>query len=210
MFMKRRIKNLRLWMLTALKHLDESPPVFVTAQGDGLKLHLGCGDVNLQGWINIDARPASHVDLCVKDFALDDFTDGCVEKIYLCHVLEHFSLTEARRLLNIFRRKLRPEGLLLISVPSFDVLVKIYRTTNDISSIQTALMGGQDYSYNYHKTAFDEALLSNLSIASGFKDVKQWSPAMVFGGELRDWSTVIVAGAEEPLQISLNICAAKA
>ena len=35
------------------------PPITTT----GLRLHLGCGDVNISGWVNIDARSFDHVHL---------------------------------------------------------------------------------------------------------------------------------------------------
>jgi hypothetical protein len=68
-----------------------------------------------------------------------------------------------------------------------------------------ALMGGQDYKYNFHKAVFNKALLSSLLMSCGFVSVQTWSTQEDFGIDLGDWSN---RGFDTPtgnIPVSLNI-----
>ena len=156
---------------------------------DGLRVHLGAGPINLQGWVNIDARQAPHIHLIANNFELVEFSHGSLAEIYMCHVLEHFSFAESEQLLKNFRKKLKPGGVLRISVPHFDQLVKIYQANgNDLEVVKQALMGGQDYEYNFHKSIYNAPLLSDLMIACGYASPEPWSTEEEFGSDIGDWS----------------------
>jgi predicted SAM-dependent methyltransferase len=186
-------------------------PVYPKAGEGGLKIHLGAGPINIQGWINIDARDATHIHLQSSGFDLKEFADGAVSEIYMCHVLEHFSFEEAKTVLKTMHGKLKAGGVLRLSVPDFDQLVAIYHESgNDLELIKMALMGGQDYEYNFHKGVFNIALLSNLLISCGFNGVQTWNTLEDFGIDLGDWSN---KGFDTPagnIPVSLNIKAIKA
>jgi predicted SAM-dependent methyltransferase len=208
---KKRLKNLAGWIGLSLNHCEEKPPVFAKKKGEGLRIHIGCGDINIQGWINVDARPAAHVHLITNSLSLDQFADGCAEEIYLCHILEHFAIDEINHLLELFNRKLAPEGIIRISVPSFDALLKIYESNSrEVSSIQTALMGGQDYEYNFHKTIFNENSLRDLLTSAGFQNISSWNTLEAFGSELRDWSSAMFTSQDTIYPLSLNLKGEKA
>ena len=67
-----------------------------------LKLHLGCGDVHKDDYINIDIRPCSAVDLIADISKPLPFAPGSATKIEAYDVLEHFSHEQARPLLTIW------------------------------------------------------------------------------------------------------------
>jgi predicted SAM-dependent methyltransferase len=186
-------------------------PLYPDVRGSGLRIHLGAGPINIQGWINIDARDASHIHLQSSGFDLKEFSEGAVSEIYMCHVLEHFSFEEAKLVLKTMSGKLKVGGVLRLSVPDFDQLVAIYHANgNDLELIKMALMGGQDYEYNFHKAVFNKTLLSNLLMSCGFDSVQTWSTLGDFGIDLGDWSN---KGFDTPtgnIPVSLNIKALKA
>jgi predicted SAM-dependent methyltransferase len=172
----------------------------------GLRVHLGAGPINLQGWINIDAREASHIHLIANNFELAEFADGTLAEIYMCHVLEHFSFEQSEQLLRNFRRKLKPGGLLRISVPHFDHLVTIYQAnSNNLEIVKRALMGGQDYEYNFHKSIYNKALLSSLMVSCGYVDPQEWATLQDFGADLGDWSNQNFDTPAGSFPVSLNI-----
>lgn len=185
-------------------------PVYPKASDGGLKIHLGAGPINIQSWVSIDARQAPHIHLQSEGFALNEFADCAISEIYMCHVLEHFSFEEAKTVLNTLRKKLKVGGVLRLSVPDFDQLIAIYHSSgNDLEPIKSALMGGQDYEYNFHKAVFNKALLSNLLISCGFNGVQTWNTLEDFGIDLGDWSN---KGFDTPagnIPVSLNIKAIK-
>lgn len=188
----------------------EPRPVYPKTGTPGLRVHLGAGPINIQGWINIDARDASHIHLQSSGFDLNEFSDGAVSEIYMCHVLEHFSFEEAKTVLNALRKKLKVGGVLRLSVPDFDQLVAIYHLSgNDLELIKMALMGGQEYEYNFHKGVFNKALLSKLLLSCGFNCVQTWSTLEDFGIDLGDWSNKGFDTPDGNIPVSLNIKAMK-
>jgi predicted SAM-dependent methyltransferase len=126
------------------------------------KIHLGCGDIILNGWINIDARNADHIHIHTDQIDLKEFADNSVGVIYLSHVLEHFDFKESKDLLELFNKKLKPGGVLIVSVPDFHALTQVYSLNYDLEIVKRALMGGQDYAYNFHKSVYNFELLKNL------------------------------------------------
>lgn len=172
----------------------------------GLRVHLGAGPINIEGWVNIDAREAPHIHLIARNFELSEFADGTLAEIYMCHVLEHFSFEEADQLLRNFRKKLKPGGLLRISVPNFDHLVKVYQANgNDLEIVRRALMGGQDYEYNFHKSIYNKAHLSSLLVACGYVNPREWTTLQDFGVDIGDWSSRNFDTPSGSFPISLNI-----
>lgn len=169
------------------------------------KIHLGCGDIILNGWINIDARNADHIHIHTDQIDLKEFADNSVGVIYLSHVLEHFDFNEAHNLIELFFKKLKPGGALIISVPDFNALVKVYSINSNLEIVKRALMGGQDYAYNYHKSVYNFELLNNILNKCNFKQVELYDPVSFFGSDIGDFSTYKI----EDIFISLSVVARK-
>jgi predicted SAM-dependent methyltransferase len=190
----------------SLLNMDKSIPIYTNSISSGLKVHLGSGPINLQGWINIDARSYEHVHLVCNEFDLSEFSDGAISEIYLCHVLEHFSFQEAEVLLKSLKIKLRQGGIIRISVPSFDRLIEVYKHCNsDITKVKFALMGGQDYQYNFHKSVYNLKSLRELLENCGYKMILEWETLADFGVDLGDWSNGVFTTNKGALPISLNL-----
>jgi len=89
------------------------------------KLHLGCGDVYLPGYSNIDYPPSEHtvqqntkVDL-YADLTKLQYEPKSIAEIRLHHVFEHFTRPVACGLLAAWQSWLKPGGILRIEVPNF-------------------------------------------------------------------------------------------
>lgn len=148
--------------------------------GKHLHLHLGCGDVDHPGFVNIDARPRRHIHHVQGIGNLSNFANNSVDLLYGSHCLEHFSHLQTESVLREWHRVVRPGGIIRLSVPDFDLLLKIYQETGrDIRSITGPLMGGQDYQYNFHYTCFNYAEICRLLTTVGFKNPRRW----IFGSE---------------------------
>ena len=113
--------------ISAFRDRKLPKPIYLINQNAGkIKIHVGPGDVNLQGWINIDARNMPHVHIVSEDLSFDEFTDGAIDEVYMCHILEHLSFAEAVNTLAKIKVKLKKGGVIRLSVPCFDSLTKIY------------------------------------------------------------------------------------
>jgi predicted SAM-dependent methyltransferase len=176
----------------------------------GLKIHIGCGPVNIPGWVNIDARNFSHVHIVTDDINLREFADETVCEIYLCHVLEHFSFIEVEELVKLFYKKLKCGGVIRVSVPDFELIINGYQLCKkNLFPFRKALMGGQDYPFNFHKSIYDFELLSKIFRSAGFKHVTVWDPALVFSDKHNDWSSKKIRVGFKHYPVSLNLCAVK-
>lgn len=90
-----------------------------------LKLHLGCGERYLDGYVNVDFPPSEHsVQTTSPADELADITrleygEGTVAEVRLHHVFEHFNRPTALRVLIDWRAWLQGGGLLVIETPDF-------------------------------------------------------------------------------------------
>lgn len=90
------------------------------------RLHLGCGNIRLDGFINIDIRQTSATDRVTDITNLAEFSDNSVDMIYSSHCLEHFSFRIVPDILREWNRVLKKGGELVVRVPDFDILVNAY------------------------------------------------------------------------------------
>ncbi len=191
------------------KNYNEANVIYTNKNSEGLKIHLGAGEINIQGWINVDARNFKHTHLVDQNFELNEFKDGTISEIYLCHVLEHFSFEDSIKLLEKLHKKLTTGGLIRISVPDFAKLKFIYEETNNLEKVKFAIMGGQNYENDFHKSIYDFKILSELLKKLNFNHVENWESQKDFGVELDDWSNGVYNINNKKIKISLNVKALK-
>lgn len=90
-----------------------------------MKLHLGCGDVYFEGWVNIDIESEK------ADFKYDlrtplPYEDCSVDFIYNEHFIEHLTVKEGLVFLSDCYRVLKKGGVLRIAAPSLDYIMFRY------------------------------------------------------------------------------------
>lgn len=84
------------------------------------RLHLGCGNIKIAGFCNVDALSTIAVDVIDDIRQLRRFPNDSASEIYACHVLEHFAHDEIQPILKRWLQILQPGGILRISVPDID------------------------------------------------------------------------------------------
>lgn len=210
-FRKKKLIIIKLLnkLINIKNNYNESNPIYVKNFDKGPRIHLGSGEINIQGWINIDARNFKHTHIIDQDFELKEFTDESISEIYLCHVLEHFSFKDSLRLLEKLNKKLSKGSIIRISVPDFSKLKMIYDQTSNLEQIKFALMGGQNYENDFHKSIYDFKILSELLNQANFRNPTTWNCTEDFGVELNDWSDGTYNVNNKKIKISLNVKAIK-
>lgn len=88
------------------------------------KLHLGCGEHHLDGWINIDFQRYPGVDVVWNIKYEMPIDDNSCALIFHEHVLEHFSLEDGLVVLRQCHKKLQPGGVLRVAMPSLDAMLE--------------------------------------------------------------------------------------
>lgn len=175
------------------------------------RLHIGCGNRYIPGFIHIDIRKLPHVDYVTSADKLDMFEDNSVDLIYSCHLLEHCRRHEVENVLKEWYRALKTGGTLRVAVPDFEKLVEVYTKTRDLKLILGPLVGRQDYPENTHYLVFDFASLSELLTKVGFKNMHRYDWRKTIHRDYDDYSQAYIphVDKERGTLISLNVEAEK-
>lgn len=162
-----------------------------------LKLHLGCGSVHIDGFVNVDINYLPGVDIVDNVRHLRKFEAGSVDLIYASNVLEHLGRWEYTPALSRWYELLKPGGLLRIAIPDFEAICDYYMRTRDLDSIYSALYAGQDGPQNYHHWCWDFTRIKRDLETVGFKDPHKFDRNKTDYADSRDWSINFVPYRDE-------------
>ena len=109
----------RVGQARARSHLRQALP-------QDAKVHLGCGPVHLEGWVNVDIDPAVRPDVRVDLRLGFPAPPSSVAFIYSEHVFEHLTLEDGLRLFADCRLALVPGGVMRIAMPDLRYIVDRY------------------------------------------------------------------------------------
>jgi predicted SAM-dependent methyltransferase len=178
-----------------------------------MKLHLGCGKKFIKGFKHVDLLDFGHIDYRTSVDDLNFAKDNSVDMIYAAHVLEHFGRFEYKDVLKEWFRVLKPNGILRVSVPSFDSVVEYYKNHDDNLELLLGLVvGGQKIGqYDYHKMIFDKKFLTKELKDVGFNDVSEYDWRFTECADIDDFSQAYLPhmDKENGLLMSLNVEAIK-
>lgn len=172
-----------------------------------MKLHLGCGKRFIPGFVHIDAVDYPHIDHVATIDNISFIPENSVDLIYNCHVLEHFKRRDVGRVLQEWKRVLKPSGTLRLSVPDFAKLCEIYQNEGEIDHVIGALFGRQDYLYNIHYNVFDFASLKRDLEKAGFVNVRRYDWRDTEHADVDDYSQAYIPHMDKDhgILISLNV-----
>lgn len=137
------------------------------------RLHIGCGEAILDGWVNVDAAALPGIDQVLDVREGLPFDD--VELIFAEHFIEHLPLGDALAFFRECRRVLRPDGVLRISTPNLDwVWLTHYRPPRELSGDEamTACLEINRAFHGWgHQFLWNEETLRNALRSAGFEKV---------------------------------------
>jgi predicted SAM-dependent methyltransferase len=174
-----RLRALAKELLTSvLVPVEMNRAVSLARARDGLRLHLGCADNYLPGWINVDlARPGRRLDLRWDVRRGLPFPDGICRAIFAEHLLEHLDVLEGITLIGECLRVLWPAGILRIGVPDLARYVSSYecgdflreRDGGRLGSPTRALALGEIFFMHGHRSMYDGETLALMCLEAGFE-----------------------------------------
>ncbi len=138
-----------------------------------IKLHLGCGDKHLDGFINIDHRETKATDL-VSDIRELPFENDSVQRIELYHVVEHLPRNIFPKALKEWHRILRKGGQLIIECPDFDSEVKEYLNGNE--DRLDNIFGQQRFRGDVHYFGYNFPRMKKFLEKAGYEDIRNCDP----------------------------------
>lgn len=180
------------------------------------KIHLGCGKINIPGFVNVDLAKFSHINYRHGIDKLPMFKNNSAELIYTCGAFEYFDRTEAPVVLKEWRRVLKKGGVLRISVPNFESIIKVYLKYKNLDGrgILGPLFGRWPIpginKIIYQKTVYDYKSLKNLLENNGFTNIKKYDWRKTVHKDYDDYSQAYIPHMDQKgIHISLNIEATK-
>jgi predicted SAM-dependent methyltransferase len=145
-----------------------------------LKLHLGCGEKYLEGYVNVDFPASEHsvmnprVDL-TADIGKLSYAENSVDEIRSHHLFEHFSRAEALKLLSRWRSWLKPNGVITVETPDFATCAYFFAQTTSLKrrfELARHMIGSQEAKWALHKDYWDKQKFLFVLKKFGFKDIK--------------------------------------
>lgn len=152
------------------------------------RLHIGCGDNRLNGWLNSDWHPSSpevlHLDACVTF----PFSAEAFDYVFSEHMIEHISYAQGKDMLRECFRVLKPMGKLRVATPDLKFLIELYALTKSKRQEEyirwatdiyiTGCSGYEDtfvinnFVRNWgHQFIYDEKVLRDSLQQAGFSDI---------------------------------------
>lgn len=180
-----------------------------------MKLHLGCGQKYLEGYVNIDFPPSEHT---VQQTSVADefhnlyelsYKKGAVREIRLHHVFEHFERVVACAFLAGWNSWLDTGGIVHIEVPDFENTFKknfsLLKRGKFEGVALRHIFGSQEASWAVHYEGYSKKRLDKMLGAFGFElsFVNQYRYKRTFNIEVK-------AKKVRPLSFDQAIVAAKA
>jgi hypothetical protein len=162
-----------------------------------MKLNLGSGWDNREGYINVDFAPHHKPDIAADVLNLP-IAEGAIEEVLAQDVLEHLPRTSTTAALAEWRRVTEVDGVARVRVPSLFHAVDLMRSADTLSMHQTLLQnlyGTQAYTGDVHLTSFTDRTVADAFHSAGYRRVS---------AELMDhWMWDITAWARDGQPLAL-------
>lgn len=130
------------------------------------KLNLGCGFDKRVDYINIDLNDVHNPDICADISSLPFLRSGYYEEIIAQDVLEHLKRSDVIPALNEWGRLLRPNGVLILRIPSLLHLSKMLLSPKCLNQkkaeeIIHLIYGTQAYNGDFHLSGFTPVIINS-------------------------------------------------
>lgn len=178
-------------------------------------LHLGSGNIRIEGFCNIDGNPLSQCDV-VSGLERLKFNSESVDVIYASHVFEHIPRFGTAATLREWHRVLKPGGKLYLCVPDLEALFKIYLEnlprydTEEgrylVDLVCGVAYGGQVDRYDFHFYGYSLVTLKALLESAGFENVRRFRRDELNFDPPVDGSTAILSDVPLSLNVQADKC----
>jgi glycogen(starch) synthase len=141
--------------------------------GDLIRVNLGCGELPLAGYINVDCRRVPEVDV-VADVRRLPFAANSLFEIYSSHLVEHFPSHHLRRIiLPYWKSLLRAGGNLRTVCPNWQVMLdRLQRGEMSLEDFHLVTFGGQEYEADTHFAMYTPETLSAALMDAGYHSIQ--------------------------------------
>jgi len=114
-------------LLRQLKNADQKISQDYFSQSGLKKLHIGCGENILKDWLNSDYYPLHDSIFYLDATHKFPFADNTFDYVFSEHMIEHVPFSQGNFMLSECYRVLKPNGVIRISTPDLQFLMKLYQ-----------------------------------------------------------------------------------
>lgn len=136
-------------------------------------LNVGCGDRYAHGWFNVDHEGSPHA----KDGVIDitkplPWEKDSILHVYMGHVLEHVTYTQAKTFLKRLRPLVQKIGQILIVGPDVDVATRFAEEGRLSMPLDMIKFGGKRWPGDEHRWESTVELTIKLLHDTGWSDIQ--------------------------------------
>jgi len=149
-----------------------APAKVEAMRATGLKLNIGCGHIQLDGYLNADSRELPGIDV-ITDASNIPFAKNELAEIRSSHLVEHFTSHILERVvLPHWHSLLRPDGVLTTIAPDGAAMLEaVAKDEMSFDDFREVLFGGQDYDGDFHYNLITPDTFTGYLLRAGFKDI---------------------------------------
>ncbi len=173
-----------------------------------IKLHLGCGTVHLDDYINVDLRNYKGVADVVASCDALPYEKETVDEIISFHLFEHFDEEKAKDLLKYWYNLLKFDGKLIIECPNILNLCKrmleVYEKDGNLRPGYIfgahSRIGRESIPNDVHQWGYTPESLSKYLVDAGFSIISTGDGTDYHAQQSGPGMTVRVEAKKEKLQ----------
>ena len=146
------------------------------------KVHLGCGDIKMNGFINVDFRTTLATDISHDCSDLSIFPNNSLQAVFSNAFFEHLYKNDRVKCLASIYKALKPDGeIVFVGFPDFEKVASAYlekkkgllSDTFDLYHVYRFTHGDPEHVDGWwleqlHKSLFDKVEVENLLNKAGF------------------------------------------
>tara|TARA_B100000287_G_scaffold132704_1_gene124771 strand:- start:2044 stop:2637 length:594 start_codon:yes stop_codon:yes gene_type:complete len=174
-----------------------------------VRFNIGCGWRDFgKDWIHIDGGDYDHLDS--DDIFIKEYESNSADLIYSSHFIEYLDREEVIPLLKRWKEVLKPNGVMRLAVPNFEVYSNLYSSGEyPLDNFLGVLYGKMPMGDEtiYHKTVYDFDSLKTLLESIGMREVKKYNWEDTEHSEFDDHSQAYLPhmDKENGTSMSLNV-----
>lgn len=133
--------------------------------GNELKLNLGCGNILIDGYLNLDILLRKKGTVKHDITRLSFIPDNSVSEIVALDIVEHISPSIIDDVMDEWIRVLKSDGIMVIKVPDLYTQARLYVSGEwDSEKFSKQILGAYDYGLDAHghKFAYDIHSMTRL------------------------------------------------
>ncbi len=166
----------------SLEDISAKKERVITLLKSTTKVHLGCGDIKLNGFINVDFRTTLATDISHDCSDLSIFPNSSVSAIFSNAFFEHLYINDRVKCLASINKALKPDGeVVFVGFPDFEKVAQAYlekkkgllSDTFDLYHVYRFTHGDPEHVDGWwleqlHKSLFDKNETESLLKQAGF------------------------------------------